>query len=61
MKDKIKEIRKKTGMSQNDFANFIGMPLNTLRNWEQGINKPSEWLVKLIEFYVESNLKEKEC
>ena len=54
MKDKIKEIRKKTGMSQNDFANFIGMPLNTLRNWEQGINKPSEWLGKLIEFYVES-------
>ena len=61
MKDKIKEIRKKTGMSQNDFANFIGMPLNTLRNWEQGINKPSEWLVKLIAFYVESNIKEKEC
>lgn len=53
MKDKVKEIRKRTNMSQNDFAKFVGMPLNTLRNWEQGINKPSEWLLSLIEFYVE--------
>ena len=28
-------IRKRLGMSQRDFANTLGIPVATLRNWEQ--------------------------
>jgi putative transcriptional regulator len=28
-------IRKRLGMSQKDFANTLGVPVATLRNWEQ--------------------------
>ena len=37
----VKAIRKKTGLSQDNFARYIGVNPGTLRNWEQGIRKPS--------------------
>ena len=33
-------VRKKTGLSQEGFAKAIGIPLATLRNWEQGRTDP---------------------
>jgi putative transcriptional regulator len=33
-------IRRKTGLSQPAFANCIGVPVSTLRNWEQGHRSP---------------------
>ena len=33
-------IRSKTGMSQPAFARSIGIPLGTLKNWEQGRRRP---------------------
>jgi putative transcriptional regulator len=35
-----KSIRKKLGMSQNEFCKTYGIPLNTLQNWEQRRNNP---------------------
>lgn len=32
----IKELRKKTGMSQSDLANLVGLSLRTLQEYEQG-------------------------
>ena len=40
MYQNVKEIRESTGMSQKAFAELYGIPLSTLRNWEQGIRKP---------------------
>lgn len=37
----IKEIRKKTGLTQKKFCNFIDVNLGTLRNWEQGRRAPT--------------------
>jgi putative transcriptional regulator len=34
-------IRKKTGLSQTAFAVRIGVPVATLRNWEQGHRSPT--------------------
>ena len=34
------EVRKRTGLSQSAFAKAIGVPLATLRNWEQGRISP---------------------
>ena len=33
-------IRKRTGLSQSAFADSIGVPVATLRNWEQGRRNP---------------------
>ncbi len=44
----IKEIRQITGMSQRAFSAYFGIPLGTLRNWEQGIAKPPDYVFKMI-------------
>ena len=45
-------IRGKTGLSQTAFAKSIGVPLGTLKNWEQGRRRPegpARVLLALIE------------
>ncbi len=45
-------IRSKTGLSQPAFAKSIGVPLGTLKNWEQGRRRPegsARVLLALIE------------
>lgn len=44
----IKEIREATGMSQKAFAATYGIPVSTLRNWEQGTNSPAPYVVSLL-------------
>lgn len=34
------EVRKKTGLSQEEFARRYHINLGTLRNWEQGVRQP---------------------
>ena len=34
-------IRKRLGMTQLEFSNFLDVPLDTIRNWEQGRRSPT--------------------
>ena len=36
----VKNIRSKTGMSQNEFASAFGISVSTLRHWERGDRTP---------------------
>jgi len=36
----VAEVRKKTGLSQDEFAQRFRINLGTLRNWEQGVRQP---------------------
>jgi putative transcriptional regulator len=36
----VQQIRANYRMSQNEFATFLGISLNTLQNWEQGRRAP---------------------
>lgn len=36
----IRAARRRTGLTQAEFARQLGFPLDTLRNWEQGIRTP---------------------
>lgn len=44
----IRDIRNLTGMSQAKFATFLGIPVGTIRNWEQGISKPPKYVYQMI-------------
>lgn len=46
----IKELRTKSGMSQSKFANYLNIPLESLKNWEQGKRKCPVYLIDLIEY-----------
>lgn len=48
----VKEIRQKTGMSQQRFCATFGISLGTLRHWEQGLRTPrgaARVLLKVVE------------
>lgn len=44
----ISEIRHISGMSQRLFSDYLGIPIGTLRNWEQGISSPPEYVFQMI-------------
>ena len=46
---KIKSLRKRTKLSQSQFANKYAIPLKTLQKWEQDIADPLPYLVSLIQ------------
>lgn len=52
----IKYLRFQTGMKREDFANFLHIPLGTVRDWEQGKRKMPEYVYELIEYKVTREL-----
>ena len=48
MNHSLKSLRKNLKYSQQEISKLIGIPLNTLQNWEQNVRKPSEWVLNLM-------------
>lgn len=46
----IKSLRHATELSQREFSDRFGIPLGTLRNWEQGISKPPEYVFSTVAY-----------
>lgn len=44
----LKELRKSIGLSQAKAAEFIGMPLRTLQDWECNKRTPPDYVLKLV-------------
>jgi len=44
----IVEVRARHGMSQREFAEVLGIEIDTLQNWEQGRNKPDAAALNLV-------------
>jgi DNA-binding transcriptional regulator YiaG len=44
----IQELRKQSGMSQKQFADYLEIPVATIRNWEQGRRVPPDYIINLI-------------
>ena len=53
--DKLKSIRKKTGLNRKEFSNYMGIPLRSLEEWEAGRRKMPDYLLRLISYYVGIN------
>ncbi len=55
----VQKLRKKYGLSQDKFAQLIGISVGTLRNWEQGRRKPegpARVLLTIVERHPEAIL-----
>ncbi len=48
MQQPIRVVRENVGLTQEQVANLVGIPVKTIRNWEQNIRKPREWVMNLI-------------
>ena len=48
--DKMRELRKQTGMTRKDFSIHMGIPLRTIEDWEAGRRRPPEYIPRLIEY-----------
>jgi len=46
-KEAIEEFRKSKGMTQPEFADYMGVSVWTVRAWQRdtGYNKPPKWLL----------------
>ena len=44
----IKDIRRRIKMTQREFAGMFGIPVSTLRKWEQGESSPPRYVIDLI-------------
>lgn len=45
----VKEIRKRTGLSQSKFAEYFGIPVRTIQKWERNGSVPPEYIPKMME------------
>lgn len=50
----IKEMRSKTYLSQSKFAKLLDIPTANISRWEQGTAAPPDYVLKLIEFKLET-------
>lgn len=45
----IKQLRGRTGLSQKEFAEYFGMPVRTIQEWEQSRAKEPSYLISQLE------------
>lgn len=48
-KDKLKALRAQTGLSQQRFGMLFRISAINIANWEQGVTKPPEYVVYMLE------------
>lgn len=53
--DEIKKLRQAQFMSQNDFAQKLGVSYATVNRWETGKSKPSYKTLKMIDCFCKIN------
>lgn len=51
--DKIRELRSKLGMTQEQFAAKVGVTFSTVNRWESGKSKPLPLAMRRIEELME--------
>ena len=57
-KEKMKAMRKRTGLSQNKFGVKYHISMINIANWEQGVTAPPEYVQYLLERVVNEDYSE---
>ncbi len=52
----IRDMRTRLGVTQSEFAARYHIPFRTIQNWETGLRKPPEYIVKLLEGRIKEDL-----
>lgn len=52
----VREMRRRPGNTQSEFAARYNIPFRNVQNWETGTRKPPEYIVSLLEHRVEEDL-----
>lgn len=57
-REKLLELRNKTGMNRREFCQYFNIPYRTVQDWELGSRKMPGYLLELMEFKANAvNLK----
>lgn len=49
----FRELRRQSGMTQQQFADYFGIPKRTIENWDTGVRKCPTYLLDLMKFKLE--------
>ena len=52
IKQRLIELRSRTGMNRREFADYFEIPYRTVQEWELGNRKMPEYLLRLMEYKV---------
>ena len=55
---RVKALRERMGMTQQQFGDYFEIPKRTLQDWEGGKRRIPEYLLKLLEFKVDADMKD---
>ena len=50
--DKIKQLRKLTGMNRKEFCEYFQIPYRTVSEWELDGRHAPDYLIRLLEYYI---------
>ena len=48
MENNLKQIRNNLGLSQKEVSTYLGIPLRTIQNWEEGTRVPNEFTLNMV-------------
>lgn len=51
----IRELRKETKLSQQEFAKAFSIPVRTIQEWEQGRRTPADYIIKMLKYIILQN------
>lgn len=55
--ERVREIRKATGLSQVKFGQKYGIPRRTVEDWEAGVMNPPAYVIDFLERVVKDDLE----
>lgn len=53
LKERLIEMRKRTGMNRREFADYFEIPYRTVQDWELGNRQMPEYLFRLMEYKIQ--------
>lgn len=58
----IRKLRESTGMNRKEFCEIFEIPYRTVTEWERGTRNAPEYVLRLLEYYIQSKnmVKERE-
>ena len=52
----LREMRAQLGLTQQGFAKRYDIPFRTVQNWETGLRRPPEYIIRLLEYRIRHDL-----